>query len=45
MYDLTSSKEGGLKLSQYISVTDESLLLRAHVVTPLRLITWDDYST
>ncbi len=33
MYDLTSSKEGGLKPPQYISVTDGSLLLRAHVVT------------
>jgi len=29
IYDLTSSKEGELKLSQYISVIDESLLLRA----------------
>ncbi len=29
MYDLTSSKEDELKLFQYISVIDESLLLRA----------------
>jgi len=29
MNDLTSSKEDELKLSQYISVIDESLLLRA----------------
>ncbi len=31
MYDLTSSKEDELKLSQYISVIDESLLLQSHV--------------
>jgi len=35
---LMSSKEDELKLFQYISVIDESLLLRAHVVTTLRLI-------
>ena len=45
MYDLTSSKEDELKLLQYISVIDESLLLRAHVVTNSRLIIWFIYST
>ncbi len=45
MYDLTSSKEDEPKPSQYISVTDESLLLQAHVVTNSRLITWIDFST
>ncbi len=32
MHDLTLSKEDELKFSQYISVIDESLLLRSHVV-------------
>ncbi len=44
MYDLTSSKEGELKPPQYISVIDESLLLRTHVVTNSRLIIWFIYS-
>ncbi len=44
MYDLTSSKEDELKLSQYISVIDESLLLRTHVITNSKLIIWFIYS-
>ncbi len=39
-----SSKEDEFKLFQYISVIDESLLLRAHVVTNSKLITWFIYS-
>ena len=42
-YDLTSSKEDELKLSQYISVINESLLLQTHVVTNSRLIIWFVY--
>ncbi len=43
MYDLTSSKEDELKLFQYISMIDESLLLQAHIVTNSRLIIWFIY--
>ena len=39
-----SSKEDELKLSQYISVIDKSLLLQTHVVTNSRLIIWFIYS-
>ncbi len=38
-----SSKEDEFKLSQYISVINESLLLQAHVVTNLKLIIWFIY--
>ncbi len=44
MYDLTSSKEDELKLSQYISVINKSLLLQTHVITNSRLIIWFIYS-
>ncbi len=44
MYDLTSSKEDEFKLSQYISMINESLLLQAHVVINSRLIIWFIYS-
>ncbi len=39
-----SSKEDEFKFLQYISVIDESLLLRAHVITNSRLIIWFIYS-